>query len=158
MEPGALDIRAGLVIVAAGAIQSPALLQRSAHPDPYDLIGRGLVLHTSLPIVGMMDRPIANYRGITGTHYSDHYRLSHGFYFACLFGHPNYAAALMPGVGRGPWTAADHVPTPRSGQTPTALRGAAGSRDQLRRRSGRGAAPVGGSHRPPGSSALQAGR
>ncbi len=99
VAPGPVNIRARLVIVAAGAIESPALLQRSGHPDPHDVIGRGLVVHTSLPIIGFMDRPVENYRGISGTYYSDHFRESHGFYYECLFGHPNYAAALMPGVG-----------------------------------------------------------
>ena len=99
ISPGPVRIRAKLVVVACGAIESPALLQRSGHPDPHDLIGRGLVLHTSLPIMGVMDREIVNYRGISGTMYSDHFRKSHGFYYECLFGHPVYGSALMPGVG-----------------------------------------------------------
>lgn len=99
LSPGSVRIDAKLVIVACGAIESPALLQRSGHPDPQDLIGRGLVLHTSLPIMGLMDDEIVNYRGISGTVYSDHFRQSHGFYYECLFGHPVYGSALMPGVG-----------------------------------------------------------
>jgi choline dehydrogenase-like flavoprotein len=101
VRPGPLRIRAKLVIVACGAIESPALLQRSRHPDPHGVIGRGLVLHTSLPMMGVMDQEVENYRGITGTYYSDHFRESHGFYYECLFGHPMYAAALVPGVGTG---------------------------------------------------------
>jgi choline dehydrogenase-like flavoprotein len=99
LSAGPAQIRAKLVIVACGAIESPALLQRSGHPDPHDVIGRGLVLHTSLPIIGLMDREIVNYRGIAGTFYSDHFRRSQGFYYECLFGHPVYGSALMPGIG-----------------------------------------------------------
>jgi len=56
---GPISIDARLVIVSAGAIESPALLQRSNAPDPFDRIGRGLVLHPSLPIAGVFDREIA---------------------------------------------------------------------------------------------------
>jgi choline dehydrogenase-like flavoprotein len=97
---GPLQIDAGLVVLCAGAIESPALLLRSNHPDPYHLIGKGLVLHTSLPIIGLLDRQIVNYRGISGTIFSDHFYESHGFYFECLFGHPVYGSVVFPGVGK----------------------------------------------------------
>jgi len=96
---GPLEIRAGLVILCGGAVQSPALLLRSGHPDPHGIIGRGLILHPSLPILGLMDHDIVNYRGISGSIYSDHFYRSHGFYFECLFGHPLYASVVFPGVG-----------------------------------------------------------
>lgn len=96
---GRLEIGAKLVIVAAGAVETPALLQRSGHPDPRDLVGRGLILHPSLPIIGMMDNALVNYRGIDGTVYSDHFYRSDGFYYECLFGHPVYGAVVMPGFG-----------------------------------------------------------
>jgi choline dehydrogenase-like flavoprotein len=85
-----------MVIVCAGAIETPVLLQRSGHPDPQGLLGRGLVLHPSLPIIGIMDEPLTNYRGITGTIYSDHFYGSHGFYYECLFGHPVYGSVVLP--------------------------------------------------------------
>jgi choline dehydrogenase-like flavoprotein len=96
VEPGEIDIAAPLVIVCAGAIDTPILLQRSGHPDPDGLIGRGLVLHPGLPIVGLMDAPLSNYRGITGTVYSDHFYPTHGFYYECLFGHPVYGSLVLP--------------------------------------------------------------
>ena len=99
VDPGDLQIRAPLVIVCAGAIESPVLLQRSGHPDPQRLIGRGLILHPGLPIVGLMDAPLTNYRGITGSIYSDHFYESHGFYYECLFGHPVYGSVVLPFTG-----------------------------------------------------------
>lgn len=96
---GEVQFNAGLVIVAAGAIESPGLLMRSSHPDPHDLLGRGLILHPSLPLFGVHQTPLNNYRGITGTIYSDHFYPSHGFYLECLYGHPIYAAGLVPGLG-----------------------------------------------------------
>lgn len=99
MPPGPLEISAKLVIVAAGAIETPSLLQRSRLPDPGDLLGRGLIIHPSLPIIGMMGRELVNYRGISGTAYSDHFYRSDGFYYECLFGHPVYGAVVMPNFG-----------------------------------------------------------
>jgi choline dehydrogenase-like flavoprotein len=96
---GPLRVRAQLVIVAAGAIATPELLYRSRHPDPHRTIGRGLILHPSVPVIAVLDQPLRNYRGTPGTIYSDHFFASHRFYLECLFGHPVYGAVVMPGVG-----------------------------------------------------------
>ncbi len=100
IDPGPLRIAAKLVIVCAGAIESPALLLRSAHPDPGGRIGRGLVLHPSFPFVGRAPSEVAGHQGVEGTMYSDHFAASDGFYFECLFGHPLYGAAVLPGFAR----------------------------------------------------------
>ena len=99
VAPGSIDIKAPLVIVSAGAIGTPALLQRSGHPDPHQVLGRGLILHPSLPIAAIFDRTLVNYRGITGAFYSDHFYGSHGFYYECLFDHPVNASIALPGIG-----------------------------------------------------------
>jgi choline dehydrogenase-like flavoprotein len=96
VETGDIEIAASLVILCTGAIETPVLLQRSGHPDPHRLLGRGLILHPGLPIVGLMDAPLTNYRGITGTVYSDHFYGTHGFYYECLFGHPVYGSLVLP--------------------------------------------------------------
>lgn len=99
VAPGPIRIIAPLTIVAAGSIGSPALLVRSRYPDTYDTVGRGLILHPSLPIGGLFDHRIKNYRGITGSRYSDQYYASHGFYYECLFDHPVNTAVAVPRVG-----------------------------------------------------------
>lgn len=99
VEPGPLSIRAPLVIVCAGAIGTPVLLQRSSHPDPHQMIGHGLILHPTLPIFGVFDKPLVNYRGITSAFYSDHFYGSNGFYYECLFDHPVAASVALPGIG-----------------------------------------------------------
>ena len=98
-SPGSVGINANMILVCAGAIESPLLLIRSGHPDPHRILGKGLVLHPSLPIIGVMNEKIVNYRGISGSVYSDHFYESHGFYFECLFGHPVYGSGLLPGIG-----------------------------------------------------------
>jgi choline dehydrogenase-like flavoprotein len=99
LPPGPLRISARLVIAACGAIETPCLLARSGHPDPHALIGRGLVLHPSLPVIGRMAREVVGHRGIEGSMYSDHFYAQGGFYLECLFGHPLYGSALLPGFG-----------------------------------------------------------
>lgn len=99
VAPGPLRIWAQLIVVSAGAIESPALLQRSRIPDPTDVLGRGLILHPSLALAGIFDRKVRNYRGITGAYYSDHFYESHGFYYECLFRHPAGAAVSVPFIG-----------------------------------------------------------
>jgi choline dehydrogenase-like flavoprotein len=96
---GPLRVNARLVIVACGAIETPCLLARSGHPDPDDVIGTGLILHPSLPVIGLMEQEVAGHRGIEGSMYSDHFLAEHGFYLECLFGHPLYGSALLPGFG-----------------------------------------------------------
>jgi choline dehydrogenase-like flavoprotein len=97
--PGDLEIAARMVVVSAGAIASPSLLQRSRHPDPHQLLGRGLILHPSLPVVGIMDAPLVNYRGISGSIYCDHFAATDGYYLECLFGHPVYGSTILPAIG-----------------------------------------------------------
>jgi choline dehydrogenase-like flavoprotein len=96
---GPVRFRAGLVIVSAGAVESPALLQRSGHPDPHETIGRGLVLHPSLGIVGIFDHDVIASAGIEGTMYSDHFVADHGFFLQCLFAPLGAGAATLPGFG-----------------------------------------------------------
>lgn len=96
---GPIEISAKLTIVSAGAIETPALLQRSHVPDPHDRFGRGLVLHPSLPIAARFERAVHSETGITGTYYSDHFYARYGFMLECLFDHPIDAAIALPGFG-----------------------------------------------------------
>ena len=57
------------------------------------------MIHPSLPVIGVMNEEVAGHQGIEGSIYSDHFAESHGFYLECLFGHPLYGAALLPGLG-----------------------------------------------------------
>ncbi|MCB0323915.1 MAG: GMC family oxidoreductase [Bdellovibrionales bacterium] len=68
-----LEVRAPLVIVAAGGIGSPALLLRSATPDPDRLIGSRTFLHPTVVVTGAMPQQVAGYRGAPQTVYSDHF-------------------------------------------------------------------------------------
>ena len=70
MEPGgvrpgphAVRIRARHFVVASGAIGSPALLLRSALPDPYARVGKRTFLHPTLISAALMPHAVDPYAG-----------------------------------------------------------------------------------------------
>jgi choline dehydrogenase-like flavoprotein len=58
--PGVHRVGARLIVLAAGAIGSPALLLRSALPGAPTRIGNGFTCHPALILVAVHDRPITN--------------------------------------------------------------------------------------------------
>ncbi|MGB0129350.1 MAG: GMC family oxidoreductase [Rhodocyclaceae bacterium] len=71
--PQRVIVRARHVVLAAGAIGSPAILLRSALPDPHGLIGARTFLHPTLIAAAVMPERIAGYSGAPQSVYCDHY-------------------------------------------------------------------------------------
>jgi choline dehydrogenase-like flavoprotein len=65
----ALTVRAGAVVVAAGAICSPAILARSGVANRN--VGRGLKLHPASAVVGFFKERVEPWTGAIQTRYSD---------------------------------------------------------------------------------------
>ena len=61
------------VVVAGGAINSPALLMRSGLPDPQQLLGRRTFLHPVVISAATFEQPVQGWQGAPQTLYSDHY-------------------------------------------------------------------------------------
>jgi choline dehydrogenase-like flavoprotein len=61
------------VVVAGGAINSPALLMRSDLPDPQQLLGRRTFLHPVVISAATFEQPVQGWQGAPQTLYSDHY-------------------------------------------------------------------------------------
>ncbi len=95
-------VQADTVIVAGGAIQTPALLLRSQIPDPSGMIGRNLYLHPGSPVIAHFPGQDVNpFEGILqGYHISE---FSWG-----LSGHP--LDVLPEGIGGAPGVASLVVP------------------------------------------------
>lgn len=68
-----VSLRARHVVLAGGAIGSPALLLRSGVPDPRRLIGKRTFLHPTVISAALMDEVVAGYKGAPQSLYSDHY-------------------------------------------------------------------------------------
>jgi len=90
-------IEAETVILSAGSLGSPTILLRSGIGGP--AVGRGVVIHPSLPLVGEFKERIDATRGLTASVYVDAHARSGGFFFESMPGLPSYVAMLVPGSG-----------------------------------------------------------
>jgi choline dehydrogenase-like flavoprotein len=66
-------IRAKHYVLAAGAINSPAMLMRSAAPDPHSVLGRRTFLHPVVLSSALFEQAVAGWQGAPQTIYSDHF-------------------------------------------------------------------------------------
>ncbi|MBS0305122.1 MAG: GMC family oxidoreductase [Proteobacteria bacterium] len=101
----ALRLAARHVVVAAGAINSPALLMRSRAPDPYRLLGRRTFLHPVVLSSAVFDDAIAGWQGAPQSLYTDHFLHTApidgpiGFKLEVPPLHPVIVSSTLPGFG-----------------------------------------------------------
>lgn len=91
-----VTIQAKRVVVCAGTIGSAALLLQSDLNLP--AIGRGIVGHPSMPLIGVFDRPIRNWEGTTASVYVADRAIRDRYYMEAMSAEPAYAAMMMPGT------------------------------------------------------------
>src|SRR5205814_5880085 len=95
---GELLVEAEAVVLAAGAIDTPALLLRSGIGNA--LVGRSLRLHPSCPVGAIFPDRIRGFRGVPQSIVvTEHARFleepdAHGFLLLPAFGHPATTALL----------------------------------------------------------------
>ena len=90
-------VRAPVVVVSAGSVESPALLLRSGLTNPN--IGRHLRLHPVAPMLGRYAEPIEGWKGSLQTVYSDHFAHLQGAYglrFEVMPVHPGIMGLAVP--------------------------------------------------------------
>jgi len=95
-------VRAKHVVVAGGAINSPALLLRSHVPDPHDLLGRRTFFHPVVLSVGMHAEQVDAYYGAPQTVASHAFAERGdeiGFLLEAAPGQPGLTATALPGMG-----------------------------------------------------------
>jgi choline dehydrogenase-like flavoprotein len=96
LAPGeSVILHARTVILAAGALGSPTILLRSGVAN--DQIGRGAVLHPSMPIIGKFDHAIDALEGTQASVYVDDHLVDRGYAFESMSADPTYAALMSPG-------------------------------------------------------------
>lgn len=96
IAPGeTFTIRARTVILAAGALGSPTILLRSGVSN--DQIGRGVVLHPSMPVLGKFDHTIDALKGTEASVYVDDHLMDRGYALESMSAPPAYAALMSPG-------------------------------------------------------------
>jgi choline dehydrogenase-like flavoprotein len=96
---GRYRVRARAIVVSAGAVNSPALLLRSALPVRLPALGRYFTAHPALILVGEHDHPITNYFGHPKSYYCDQFVGSGGFLLETCMYFPFTTAKNLIGFG-----------------------------------------------------------
>lgn len=86
------------VILCAGAQGTAELLLRSKLGGPK--VGQGVVLHPSLPLIGLFDRKIAALEGTPSSVYVQDNEDEEGLLYECMSGTPEYVAMMLFGSGQ----------------------------------------------------------
>ncbi len=101
-----VTVQARHVVLAAGAIGSPAVLLRSKVPDPYHLVGKRTFLHPSVMSGGLFAQLVNSHQGAPQSVYSDHFVWQDGAVGECGYKlevppvHPILLATTLSGFGR----------------------------------------------------------
>jgi choline dehydrogenase-like flavoprotein len=93
-----VTIRARRVILSAGALGSPAILLRSKVPN--DQIGRGVVLHASMPVLGKFDHVVDALSGTQASVFVDDFLISRGYALESMSAEPLYGAIMAMGPAK----------------------------------------------------------
>lgn len=93
-----LEILAPLVVVAAGATETPSLLRRSGlggHPG----MGRGLAVHPAVAVAGRFDEPVRAWQGVLQSVGIEQFH-DEGVLIEATSTPPGMGSFVLPGVGR----------------------------------------------------------
>jgi long-chain-alcohol oxidase len=100
VDAGTVHVRTCTVVVAGGAIETPALLLRSGLHNPN--IGRHLRLHPATAVFGIFDEEIRPWEGTMQALYSDQHRDlddGYGIKYETVPAHPALLTAALPWDG-----------------------------------------------------------
>jgi choline dehydrogenase-like flavoprotein len=98
-EPGEYRIDAKIVVLCAGAVNTPALLLRSGMGRALPRLGHGFTSHPAFIIVGEHSRPITNFVGHPKSYYLDQFAESDHFLLETCMYFPFITAKSMAGFG-----------------------------------------------------------
>jgi choline dehydrogenase-like flavoprotein len=103
-----LRVEAQVVVLSAGAINSPQILLNSGIANSSGQIGRNLHLHPSVLLSGIYDEDIYGYRGIPQSYFVDEFinlerDPKSGYIIMPVYGFPVVSASQLPGFGRAHW-------------------------------------------------------
>ena len=95
---GRLRVHCDLVVVAAGAIHTPALLARNGLGGASGQLGRNLSLHPATAVWAEMDEVVDMARGVPQSYFVDEFA-SDGIMLEGIAGPPDYVAMGLPAAG-----------------------------------------------------------
>jgi len=97
--PGDYEIDARVVVVAASAVNSPALLLRSGLGDALPRLGHGFTCHPAFILVAEHPQPITNFVGHPKSYYLDQFAESERFVLETCMYFPFITAKSLAGFG-----------------------------------------------------------
>jgi choline dehydrogenase-like flavoprotein len=98
-----VTIEAKEIVLSAGTIGTTRVLLNTAKANPAvanPLIGRGLILHPSFPLIGRFDHTINLLEGLDSATFCSSFGVTPGFIYETMGGLPAYGAVLIPGSGK----------------------------------------------------------
>lgn len=101
----ALTVTARVVVLAAGAINSPRIWRQSRLPDQADAVGRNLRLQPQVVVTALYPEPVESWKGIPQGYVVDEFltmggrSAGSGYLLVPAFAHPVAAASMLPGYG-----------------------------------------------------------
>lgn len=98
-EPGEYTLRAKIVVVCAGAVNSPALLLRSGFGSTLPRLGHGFTVHPALIVVAEHERAITNFIGHPKSYYLDEFAERDRFVLETCMYFPFTTAKSLTGFG-----------------------------------------------------------
>ncbi|OFW04115.1 MAG: hypothetical protein A3H96_26540 [Acidobacteria bacterium RIFCSPLOWO2_02_FULL_67_36] len=110
--PGEYSVSAKAIVVAAGAVNTPAVLLRSGMGRALPALGRYFTCHPALILVARHARPIAGYFGHPKSYYCDEFAEAEGFLLETCMYFPFTTAKSLAGFGEEPralLSAMDHL-------------------------------------------------
>ena len=104
LPSGNLSVQSKVVVLAAGAINSPQLWLKSRLPDTNRWVGANLHLHPAVFVGGIFNQTIDGHLGIPQSFYIDEFldmekRSGSGYLLMPAFGSQMIVAASLPGFG-----------------------------------------------------------
>ncbi|MBI4063762.1 MAG: GMC family oxidoreductase [Elusimicrobia bacterium] len=98
-QPGFYEIHSKVVVVAAGAVNSSALLLRSGLGSRLPALGRYFTVHPALILTAQHDQPVANYYGHPKSYFSSEWAESDRFLLETCAYFPFTTAKNLAGFG-----------------------------------------------------------
>ena len=99
-RPGpALTVRARVVVVAGGAVQTPALIARSGIRSASGQLGRNLTLHPNAKVIAFFDEEVLGWQGVHQAYQVREFAAD-GILLTAVNVAPSLIAMTLPGHGR----------------------------------------------------------
>ncbi|RME04201.1 MAG: GMC family oxidoreductase, partial [Planctomycetota bacterium] len=96
------QIHAKTIVLAAGSLGTPLLLQKSKLAKKLPQVGKNLTLHPASRVYGLFDTPVNGWQGAFQSYVIDHFK-EEGIKLISIFPAPGVIAATLPGVRQKHW-------------------------------------------------------